>query len=110
MATTGWNNGAECGALEGRYCVIGSGYTSGPGSVYTASTRSAQYYGLCAQPKLEAAIEEITNKVATLEAVEVKVSKLESTIEEKVNNKVSTLEAGILHLTGKFILVNTNNY
>ena len=48
VATKGWNGGAECGVLEGRYCAIVSSYTSGPGSVYSVSTRSAQYYGLCA--------------------------------------------------------------
>ena len=85
VSMKGWTHGADCGVLEGSYCTNGNGYTSGPGGVYTASSKSAQYYGLCALPKFEAAIEgELTNNMTSLEG--------------DLTNKITSLEAGIADL------------
>ena len=53
-----WTGGAELGVLEGRYGVNGKTYTSGPGWVYTPTTKIAQYYGICAIKRWEEDIEE----------------------------------------------------
>merc|ERR1712240_409583 len=52
-----WNSGAECGVLDGRYCTIGNTYTSGPGTLYTPTTKIGQYYGICAIKKWDEDIE-----------------------------------------------------
>ena len=53
-----WTGGAELGVLEGRYGVNGKTYTSGPGWVYTHTTKIGQYYGICAMKKWEENIDE----------------------------------------------------
>ena len=59
-----WNGGSECGVLDGRYCSNGNAYTSGPGWVYTHTTKIGQYYGICAVKKWEQDIEEkLTEKI-----------------------------------------------
>ena len=53
-----WSGGAECGVLEGSHCADGKAYTSGPGWVYSHTTKIGQYYGICAIKRWEEDIEE----------------------------------------------------